>query len=439
MLTLKTDNERSRERVDFLGRYQILGKVGAGGMAMVHRARCVDSGSRVRPVALKRLLPEFAKHQDCLEMFAKEANVARQLHHPNIVEVFESGSIGEEHFIAMEYVDGWSLAQVIDQAHKTKEGRLPINVTLSLLAELCDALAYAHAATDLTGTAMGIVHRDVSPANILVDRSGHLKLIDFGVCRSRFDGAEVDQTFIKGKLGYVAPEVLHGADARPSTDIFSIGVVAHEMIAGSRLFCSDSDIETLEKILYGRPQSPRLKNPSCTLELAATVMRALAREPAERIASCADLRDELELLYGRNGVRDGKLVANWLRSAFSTATVQRYAKGTGEFPDARQRFGRGSDAKFDDGETPVEHPVVGHYGEETEPISAKRANATKDLRAARKRTASEYIRAIPAPNLVAPKRRAKSAPILQSLPRMEFAVFAISIAVAALLLGYLLG
>ncbi len=314
---------QKEQKNETFGQYQIIAKVGAGGMATVHRARHLGIAGFERIVALKRLLPSMAKSEDFVKMFIREATLASKLQHPNIVQVYDLGEVEGTYFISMEFIDGWSLAQIIRQAQLATQGPLPINVSLSLLIQACDALEYAHHATDAAGKPLDLIHRDISPANLLVTRSGHLKVIDFGIARAGIDDPK-DGDVIKGKFGYLAPELLSGGNASIGTDIFALGVVAHELLTGRRLFSTESDLSTIENILYNDPEPPSAINIDCPPEFDQTVLLALNRDPHHRQQTCGEFREQLLQLRRQYHLNASSLeVASWLSHAFKKERKRR--------------------------------------------------------------------------------------------------------------------
>ena len=181
-----------------------------------------------------------------VKLFVDEARLASYLRHANVAQTYELGKVGDIYFIAMEYASGPTLAQILRQCQQAA-GEIPLPVTVNILKQICEALDYAHNLCDETGQPLRIIHRDVSPANIIVSNTGVVKLIDFGIAKATISSVKTQTGFIKGKFGYIAPEYITGRiDAR--ADLFAVGVVAHEMLAGRRLFEGKDDFETLQNI-----------------------------------------------------------------------------------------------------------------------------------------------------------------------------------------------
>ncbi|CAN5860127.1 hypothetical protein BH11MYX3_BH11MYX3_05250 [soil metagenome] len=281
------------------GPYTVFECLGAGGMATVHRAEKPIGAGVMREVALKRLLPQLADDKLFVEDFIREAKLAAQLVHPNIVHILELGEVGDTYFIAMELVRGASLSALMKHAYATKLSA-PIGVVIALMSELCDALDYAACGRGTYGQALKIIHRDLTPSNLIVTDQGRLKIIDFGVAKAMSGKFMTNTGLIKGKLGYMSVEALSGSkslDAR--TDIFSAGVVAWELLAGRRLFRGVNEYETITKIRSGEILAPSVHNADCPPELDAIVLQAVARERDERWPDAGSMRAALDRLRPR--------------------------------------------------------------------------------------------------------------------------------------------
>lgn len=299
------------------GAYRVHERLGTGGMAAVHRATIDIGGGVIREVALKRLLPQLADDKKLIEDFVREAKLAAQLQHPNIVRVLELGRSGSTYFIAMELVAGHSLQQLMKLA-SVRPVPTPIGVVVALLAELLDALDYASTATDHDGEPMHLVHRDLSPSNLILTDDGHVKIIDFGVAKAVSGKFMTNTGMVKGKLSYMAPEVIAGQPLDTRADIFSLGVCAWEVITTRRLFRGANDFDVLAKIRDGATEPPSAYNPACPPELDEIVMHALARRRDDRWPSAAVMRRALDSV--RRTYRDGAAaVAAWKRGLLPEA------------------------------------------------------------------------------------------------------------------------
>ncbi len=292
--------------------YELLGK---GGMATVHRAESQSAGGFRKRVALKRLLPHLVEEPEVVESFAREAKLAAHLRHANIAQTYDLGIRDGTYFIAMELVPGPTLRQVVRQCADAA-GAIPIAHTIEILTQLCEALDYAHNLADDKGVPLGIVHRDVSPANIIVSGSGTVKLIDFGLAKvtaSRGTKAGI----LKGKLGYMAPEYTLGQlDHR--ADLFAVGVIAHELLTGRRLFDHANDFEIIRLLREMPIQPPSRWNPNVPHILDDIVMTALSRDSGLRWQSAAALRAALINTAQELGMQPSReKLAAWTEWAFT--------------------------------------------------------------------------------------------------------------------------
>jgi serine/threonine protein kinase len=281
-------------------------------MATVHRATIEIGGGVIKEVALKRMLPQLVDDKKTLDDFIREAKLAAHLNHPNIVRILELGRNASTYFIAMELVRGHSLLQLM-KLMTARKMTAPIGIVVAVLAELCDALDYASAAPDAEGQTMEIVHRDLSPSNLIIDTEGHLKIIDFGVAKSVNGHFATSSGLVKGKLGYMALEVLAGKPVDKRADIFSVGVVAWEMLTGRRLFTAANEYDVITKIRKGATVPPSALNDEVSPELDEIVMHALSRKRDERWPSAGVMKRALDTL--RRTHREGpREVSAWRRA-----------------------------------------------------------------------------------------------------------------------------
>ena len=237
------------------GRFELLERIGVGGMAEVWKARVAGIGGFEKILVVKKILPAFASNKTFIEMLLTEARLCAVLQHTNIVQTFENGEINGQYYIAMEYVNGYDLFKVLSRA--TQVGRrLPVDLCLFVAAEVAKGLAYAHNAKDTRGNPLNIIHRDVSPSNVLISESGEVKVMDFGVARATMGGNQSDGQsragVLKGKLGYMSPEQVTGQPFDARSDIFSLGIILYESITLKRLFLGRTDLETLVNIRDAR-------------------------------------------------------------------------------------------------------------------------------------------------------------------------------------------
>jgi serine/threonine protein kinase len=285
------------DTVSSFGSYVICEELGRGGMAVVYRAESRRPQTYGKIVALKRLLPanEFDVDFDTVRSFIEEARLATRFRHPNIARTYALGKAEGSYFIEMEYVPGKTLFRIAKQTETA--GAVPIAIIGQVLMQLCDALEHVHSLRDNDGTPLDLVHRDVSMSNVIVSEDGVVKLIDFGIVKGHSTQAMTEAGILKGKIAYIAPEYLTGTLDRRA-DLFALGVIAHELLTGHRLFLCANDLDTLMRIRTMRIPPPSRLRGDVPPELDAIVMRALARDPAERWQTAGELRTALAALFG---------------------------------------------------------------------------------------------------------------------------------------------
>lgn len=291
------DPGAARQRVD---RYELIGEIASGGMATVFLARLTGVGGFRRFVAIKRLHPHLAGEREFVEMFLDEARLAAGIHHPNVVSILEVSASSLGYYLVMEYVEGDTLARLLARAAGQGQ-RLPTGIALRILIDSLAGLHGAHELRDDRGALVELVHRDVSPQNVLVGIDGVSRITDFGVARaaSRLSATRVGQ--LKGKLAYMAPEQATGADLDRRADVFSAGVMIWETLAGKRLFKGETEAATLSRVL--NEQIPELFRvaPGASKQISQAVMRALERNPARRYSTCSQLAEALEAAAAHGG------------------------------------------------------------------------------------------------------------------------------------------
>jgi len=276
------------------GRYLLLEELGQGGMAQIWRARPTDRSRGSHELAVKTLHARLVGQPLFTELFAAEARVTKQLSHPGIIRVVDDGKHKGVPFIAMERVDGWDLAAL----HRAMPSgrRIPVDIALALTIQLCRAVGFAHDHRDERGRPRPIVHGDLSPSNLMVRRDGGVTVIDFGVAHMKRRFSRGRAHLVIGKSGYLAPELLDDAIASPRCDVFSAGVMLHELLVGRHLFVVDNERETLRRLSEAKVAPPSRSNPDVTAALDAIVLRALERDPVRRFADANELADALERL-----------------------------------------------------------------------------------------------------------------------------------------------
>src|SRR6187401_2019766 len=282
-------------------RYTITERLDHGGMAEVFRGVAESMEGFKKSVAIKRILPNLTKNQKFVSMFLDEARLSLFLQHANIVQVFDiSKTPDNAYFLVMEYVDGCNLKALIER-QKQKGKRIDVGHSVYVMIECCKALQYAHMLEHPeTNEPLGIVHRDISPPNILLSKTGEIKLVDFGLAKANTQIESTDQGVVKGKFSYLSPEAASGLDVDHRADIFAIGIILWELFTGRRLFYGDTDYQTVELVRQARIPSIAALNPDVESELEQVVRKALARDPKDRYFEAADLGDALaQYLFSR--------------------------------------------------------------------------------------------------------------------------------------------
>ncbi|MFO0727156.1 MAG: protein kinase [Myxococcota bacterium] len=277
-----------------LGPYAFLKRLGTGGMGEVWLARDDRSGQLV---ALKRMLSHLAYDGRAAEMFRDEAKIASQLDHPTIVRVVDVGQIDNTHFLVMDFVEGETLAHVLERAKRTKRP-IPARIALAVVAEVAAGLDHAHTRTDARGRPLGIVHRDVTPPNIMITDEGEVRVLDFGIAKAVDRVARTQAGAFKGKVEYLAPEQIHGNPVDARTDLFSLGAVLFELLTGKKLFLKETMVGTLNAIADCKVPAPSRINREVSPAIDAVVLRALKKDPAGRFESAAAMEDEIRALLG---------------------------------------------------------------------------------------------------------------------------------------------
>lgn len=276
-----------------LGKYQLIRRLATGGMAELFLARATALHGFEKLVVLKRILPQHAESEDFIRMFLAEARLAATLHHPNIVQVYDIGEEAGAFFFTMEYVQGQDLRKLVRAARK-KSVPIPLEHVLHIVTGVAAGLNHAHEKNGRDGKPLGIVHRDVSPSNVLVTYDGGVKIVDFGIAKAATAQVNTIAGTLKGKIPYMSPEQCRGEAVDRRSDIFSIGTLLWEMTTGSRLFAGDNEFAILNRVAKGDVPPPTSIRPDYPPELEAIVMRALQADPELRYDSALDLQVDLE-------------------------------------------------------------------------------------------------------------------------------------------------
>ena len=272
-------------------RYELIERIGAGGMAEIFRGKAIAAGGFEKPVAIKRILPHLSQDRRFVELLIAEANILSHLRHRNIVQIFDVG-LGDDgqYFLVMEYVDGSDLGALV-QRLDVRRKRLPVELVLHIGAEVCEALEHAHAARGPDQRSLRIVHRDVSPSNVLLSRSGEVKLTDFGIAKRPEE--VTGHGGVRGKFAYISPEQAMNTHVDARSDVYSLGIVLYELVLGHRLFSHLADFDALRAVRSGVVRPPREIDPALAPELEEILMKTLAHDPAQRFASAGELGAKL--------------------------------------------------------------------------------------------------------------------------------------------------
>ncbi len=285
-------------RPDVFGKYQLLTRIASGGMAEVWLARSSSIGGFEKLVAIKRIRSSLCDNQAFVSMFIAEAKLTVRLSHPNIVQVFDFGQVDDDYYMAMEYVEGADLSRIAERARQ-RGTPLPVGACVYILHQAMDGLAHAHSLSPSRGQAGPIIHRDISPQNILVSFDGHVKVNDFGIAKAA-DEIETDNDEIFGKLAYVSPEQCRGEPADEASDLWSAGVVLHELLVNRRLFAKSTDTGTMSAVETLKVPRPSSLNRNVPTALDELVMACLQRDPQRRLRSAKDVAMQLAMIQGRH-------------------------------------------------------------------------------------------------------------------------------------------
>ncbi len=297
------------------GRYYLTELIARGGMAGLYRAKLFGAGGFEKTIAVKKVLPQFSDHQEFLTMLSDEARLTVSLTHPNIVQLFDFGKIGNDYFIAMEFVEGVDLKALLTRMQDRSQ-KIPVDIACYIMEEVCRGLQYAHAAKDGGGKPLGIVHRDISPQNILLSFNGEVKVTDFGIAKAASNITHTQTGMIKGKVAYMSPEQADGLDLDGRTDIFAAGLVLVEMLTQKLLFDGDSQFEILGKI-KATHINPEMLPSAIPPELRVILANSLAHNVNDRLATAAEFQKALRRFMTEcHAGTSAETVAHFLRGAF---------------------------------------------------------------------------------------------------------------------------
>jgi serine/threonine-protein kinase len=302
-----------------LGRYLLFGELASGGIGSVHLATASAVGGFKKVVAIKRLHPQFRKDRAFTAEFLEEARLSARIAHANVVQTLDAVEASGEVFLVMEYVHGEALHRLLRRAAAGAE-RVPVAIGTSIIAGVLQGLAAAHAMCDANGQSLGLVHRDVSPQNIIVGADGTARLLDFGIARALGKSSVTPEGVVKGKVAYMAPEQLGGESLTARADLYSCSVVLWELLTGERLFAGDSEGATLGRVLHYSVPPPSELRPEIPVALNRVVLRGLARNPELRYGSAAAMAAALEAALP---IASAATVAAWVRRLAADSLARR--------------------------------------------------------------------------------------------------------------------
>src|SRR5256885_2255952 len=286
------------------GKYQLIRKIGTGGMAEVYLARTTVAQGLNKTLVIKKIHSAYARSSQFVTMFVDEAKIALGLNHPNIIQVFDFGAVGDTYFLAMEYVEGIDLLRLLQEAARARV-RLPYGISAYIVQQVVKGLDYAHRKTDEFGQPLGIVHRDVSPQNILLSWDGGVKIVDFGIARAR--DVHEEEGVIKGKYAYMSPEQARGEPVDCRSDVFAAGIVLFELVCARPLFHGKGK-EALEMVKSGTIPRPRDFAPALPDPLERIILRGVAFHRRDRFPTPRDLQHELGKFQLAWGNKIGALI-----------------------------------------------------------------------------------------------------------------------------------
>lgn len=288
------------KKPELFGKYLLLEKLAMGGMAEVFLAKSSGAKGIGKFLAMKRILPQYSSNEDFIKMFTEEAKICVNLSHSNIAKIYEFGMETSQFYIVMELIEGKNLRQILSRLGKEKRPGFSVDQAVYIAKEVASGLDNAHRCLDdSNGKPLNIIHRDMSPQNIMVSFEGEIKVVDFGIAKSEGEGEETKAGTLKGKFSYMSPEQAGGEKISPRTDIFSLGIVLWELLANKRLFTSSSEMNTLKKIREGKIPPISKINPKVPEELERIVNMALAKDADNRYQTCAEFYKDLNRFLNR--------------------------------------------------------------------------------------------------------------------------------------------
>jgi hypothetical protein len=300
------------------GKYTLIRKLALGGMAEIFLALQRSMAGFEKLIVVKRVLPHLAKDQAFIELLLTEARIAATLNHPNVAHIYDVGEVHGQFYIAMEHIHGEDLRSIVRQMKKVNETSFPLEHAIAIVLGCCAGLSYAHEKSNLDGAPMEIVHRDVSPQNILVTFTGDVKLVDFGIAKAgRSTQEDTGSGQLKGKIPYMSPEQAQGLPLDGRSDVFSVGVILFELCTGKRLFRGANEMDTLKMIVEGEYPKPRALNPNLPERLEKIILKSLEKDLSVRYQSAREMQAELEDMIRAEQMKVSPLtLSSWMQHLF---------------------------------------------------------------------------------------------------------------------------
>ena len=386
-----------------IDRYEPLKKLATGGMAEIFLAKQSGLEGFEKVVVLKRILPHLASDDEFVSMFLDEARIAAKLSHPNVVQIYDLGKADATYYIAMEYVSGRNVQHLINKQQELG-GHLPVEHVARIIAGVCDGLHYAHSRNDYDGKPLNIIHRDISPQNILVSFAGGVKVVDFGIAKASTQLAQTRAGVLKGKYAYMSPEQVRGAKIDGRSDLFAVGLVMYEMLTGVRAFERENSLKTLKAIVQEKPLNPRELNPEIPMEMVKLLSKALEKNPDRRYKSAQEMQlaieDWLEASPKKsNNVRLSRFLYDLFDDELASAEGTMVVKGVGQviIPTSQ-----GKDAKpavEDEIDSKTLTAALVDDAPETAPPKAKPSSRVRDEVGSQPRRSTPAVARAPEPDL----------------------------------------
>jgi eukaryotic-like serine/threonine-protein kinase len=408
------------------GRYQLLKKLATGGMAQIYLARQLGVQGIEKLLVVKRILPHLAENDDFITMFLDEARIAARLNHPNVVQIFDLGQQDDTFYIAMEYIHGEDIRKVSRQAKRLNKP-IPIPLICRIVVEACAGLDYAHKKVDPAGRPLNIVHRDISPQNVLVSFEGGVKVVDFGIAKAADQATVTKSGVLKGKYSYMSPEQAQGQPVDARSDVFALGVVMYELLTGTRVFKRANDIQTLSAVMEYQAPPPSAIDERLPKELDPIVMRALEKDREARYQGAREMQEALEDWLRKNEVPSGSVhLGAFMQDLYADRLAREVSEGKLHLTDSQ-----GDQSQSDELDKVTPHQSVN--SRRTVPSSKQRARSeTNEV------TRGRVEHAAPSPVDVSPWPTENSMPTQQSSPsRVPQIAWGLVLGMVLVLGGYL--